>query len=189
MNKKILIFFIVGMTCIFMTSCGTNKEVKAQAEKIITAVEANDMNTLENIIMGTEDIAVDDELKDFFTMSEEENNGLIAKIIEKDSIKIKKIKKDTIQYEITAPQLENIFQEILEQENIYIKDFENYIYSYIESAPKQKIEVNVSYTYEDSTFTANYKTEEFMNGITGNMISSYQKLIQEVISEKEESAE
>lgn len=32
-------------------------------------------------------------------------------------------------------------------------------------------------------FTANYSTEEFINGITGNLITAYQELIQQMIEE------
>ena len=188
-GKKILIFFIVTFLCIFMIACGTDKEVKVQAEKVIEAINTNDMNTLESIIMGTQNIVADDALADFFTTSDSENNGLIKRIITKDSIKIKKITKDTICYEITAPHLENIFNEILEKENLLVKDFEEAIYEYIEAAPMQTVEVKVAYTYKDGIFMADYNTIEFMNAITGNLIRSYQNLIQRAIMENEEEAE
>lgn len=188
-GKKILIFFIVTLLCIFMIACGTDKEVKVQAEKVIEAINTSDMNMLESIIMGTQNIVADDELADFFTTSDSENNGLIKRIITKDSIKIKKITKDTIQYEITAPHLENIFNEILEKENLLVKDFEEVIYEYIEAAPMQKVEVKVAYTYKDGIFVADYNTIEFMNAITGNLIKSYQNLIQRAIMENGEEAE
>ena len=39
------------------------------------------------------------------------------------------------------------------------------------------------YTYEDGVFIADYSTQEFMNGITGNLITAYQDLVQQMIQE------
>lgn len=41
-------------------------------------------------------------------------------------------------------------------------------------------------TYEEGIFTADYSTQEFMNGITGNLITAYQKLMKQMIRENSE---
>ena len=50
-------------------------------------------------------------------------------------------------------------------------------------ADRTKIEVKVAYTYEDGVFVAHYSTQEFMDGITGNLLTAYQELIQQMIQE------
>lgn len=183
--KRLRFFLVTGLGCIWLTACGADKEIKEEAEKIVDAVETNDMDTLEQLFFGTDDIAVDEELADFFTSSStSENDGIIAKIIVQDSIKIKKITDEIIVYEITAPDLSNMLQDAMQEENLTEDSFENYIYSYIEMAEKTKIEVEVPYTCQSDVFIADYTTDEFMNGITGNMMTSYQKLMEEVTSEK-----
>ncbi len=186
-NLKWLRFFLItSLGCIWLTACGADKEIKEEAGKIVDAVESNDIETLEQLFFGTDDIAVDEELADFFTSSAmNENDGIIARIIVQDSIKVKKITDETIVYEITAPDLSNLLQDAMQEENLTADSFENYVYSYIKKADKTKLEVEVPYTYQNDVFTADYTTEEFVNGITGNMMTSYQKLVEEVISEKE----
>ena len=51
------------------------------------------------------------------------------------------------------------------------------------NASKNKIVVQIPYTYENNVFAADYSGDEFVEAITGNMIESYQNLIQEMIQE------
>ena len=96
---------------------------------------------------------------------------------------MKKVTDEHIVYEISAPELSNIFQDVMKEENITAETFEDYIYNYIETAEKVKIEVEVPYTYENEVFKADYDTSEFMNAITGNLITAYQGLIEQMIQE------
>jgi hypothetical protein len=189
--KKIIIALISMLGCFTLISCGTNKNVKKEAEKIVKAVEENDMDTLEKIIMGTswEDIDLDEEISDFFMESySNENDGIISKIIARDSIEIKKITSDSITYEITSPELSSIFQDIMQDTNIQVENLEEYIYSYVEEAAVQKLEVKIAYTYENNMFKADYATDDFVSAITGNVINSYQKLIYKMIEEFNQEA-
>jgi hypothetical protein len=182
--KKIIIALISMLGCFTLISCGTNKNVKKEAEKIVKAVEENDMDTLEKIIMGTswEDIDLDEEISDFFIESySNENDGIISKIIAK-------ITSDSITYEITSPELSSIFQDIMQDTNIQVENLEEYIYSYVEEAAVQKSEVKIAYTYENNMFKADYATDDFVSAITGNMINSYQKLIYKMIEEFNQEA-
>lgn len=61
--------------------------------------------------------------------------------MEQDSIKIKEITKEYIAYEITAPELMNIFEDVMKEENLTEESFEEYIYNYIAAAEKTKCEV------------------------------------------------
>ena len=88
-KKKLLIVGVVGVLC--FVGCGTDKNVEVEAEKIVEAVENKDMETVEAMILGTSELAVDEELAEFFTNSNSENNGIISKIIEQDTIKVKKV--------------------------------------------------------------------------------------------------
>lgn len=185
MKKYILSLVIVCILC--LSACGSNhKGVETEANRIVEAIESNDMKTVERLVLGTEDFITDEELEGFFEESENGNNGIIAKIIEQDSIKVKKITDEHIVYEITAPELSDIFEDVMKEENLTGDSFEEFIYNYIATADKTKSEVKVSYTYKDSIFTAEYSTSEFMNGITGNLISAYQELVQQMIQENNE---
>lgn len=185
-STKIKVLIIILSCVICLSACGTNKDVEAEAEKIVEAVADEDMQTVEAIILGAGDFVTDKELVDFFGDSRSANNGIIAKIVELDSIKIKKITDKHIVYEITAPELSNIFEDVMKEENLKEESFEKYIYNYIVTVEKTKIDVKVPYTYEDGVFTADYSTQNFLNGITGNLIMAYQDLIQQMIQENGE---
>ena len=182
-KKKLLMIGLVCALC--FSACGTDKAVETEAEKIVEAVTNKDMKAVETIILGTGNFVTDEELADFFQDSESPNNGIITKIVEQDSIKIKEITKEYIAYEITAPELMNIFENVM-KEDFTEDSFKEYIYNYISAANKTKNEVKVPYTYEEGVFTADYATQEFMNGITGNLITAYQKLMKQMIQENSE---
>ena len=182
-KSKVMLLFISAS--LLLSACGSDKELKAEANKIVEAVERNDVNKVEEMLFGKQqELEADEELADFFATSEEEDveGGIIAKIIEQDTVKVKKIKDDVIVYEITAPNLSNIFQDA-QKEELTTDNFEDYIYTYIEDADKIKTQIAVSYSYENEIFSAEYTSEDFVNGLTGNLLSSYQDLINEVISE------
>ena len=182
-KKKLLIISLVFTLC--FSACGTDKVVETEAEK--HNVNTNkDMKAVETIILGTGNFVTDEKLADFFEDSENASNGIITKIVEQDSIKIKEITKEYIAYEITAPELMNIFEDVMKEENLTEESFEEYIYNYIAAAEKTKCEVKVPYNYEEGIFTADYSTQEFMNGITGNLITAYQKLMKQMIRENSE---
>lgn len=174
---------IVLLIAIFLVPHQENKTIKKDANIIVEAIENNDMKSLEAIILGKRSLIVDEELTEFFTDSKSEEKGIISRIIEQDSIKVKKVTDEHIVYEILAPELINIFHDVMKEENLTADSFEEYIYNYIVIADKTKIQVEVPYTYVDGVFTADYSTQEFMNGITGYLITAYQDLIQQMIQE------
>jgi len=186
-NRKVFIKKMTLISCVFcmlfFSSCGVDKKVKVEAEKILKAIENQDMVEVEKILLGTEDFVADEELSSFFQSSESENNGIIAKVVERVTIKIEKITTGYILYEIVAPNLSNMFQAAMKEEGLNADNFEKFIFNYIAAADTIKTKVEVSYTYEGDEVKIDYSTEAFMNALTGNMISAYQELIQLMIQE------
>lgn len=142
-KRRLLAISLICTLC--FSSCGTDKVVETEAEKIVEAVTNKDMKAVETIILGTGSFVTDEKLADFFEDSENASNGIITKIVEQDSIKIKEITKEYIAYEITAPELMNIFEDVMKEENLTEESFEEYIYNYIAAAEKTKCEVKVPY--------------------------------------------
>ncbi len=179
MNKKIFLMPTLIIMLFSIPACGKSKEVKEQADVIVQAVNTDNIADLKNIILKgyTSDIIMDNELSDFFNDSKNEEDGLITKIIEKDNIKVKDVKKDTIIYEIVAPQLDNMIEDILADENITVNEFDTAIYEYINNAPLYSREVNVNYTNTDNNFSADYNTYDFVNALTGGLVEGYNNLL------------
>lgn len=179
-----IVTLIIGVLSIFtLVSCGDNENIETEAQKIVNAIENQNMMEIEQILLGTEDFVADEELSSFFQDSESENEGVIATIMERVSIKVKKITNEYITYEITVPNLSNMFRAAMNEEGLNVDNFGDFIFNYIATADTIKTKVEVSYTYEGDEVKIDYSTEAFMNALTGNMISAYQELIQLMIQE------
>lgn len=168
-----------------VSGCSNNNALEANAEEVVDCINNNDMSTLQKIVMGN-NLLSDDSLNEFFETEIEDDNpdesGIISEIIAQDSIKLKKINDNSIEYELKTPKLENIFQDALEQD-LEDDEIEVYLREYIRTADKDKCNVEVPYTYNDGVFKADYATEEFVNALTGGMIKSYQELVQKMLQE------
>ena len=185
-NFKRNVVMLLAVISIAISGCSNDNELRTSANEIVDSINNNDMDALQKIIIGEDDLSYDEELSDFFDTENEEDSssesGIISEIVAQDSIKLKKINDSTIEYEIKTPKLENIFQDALDQ-NLEDGEIEDYLREYIRNADKEKIDIEVSYTYVDGVFEADYETEEFVNALTGNMIKSYQELVQQMIQE------
>lgn len=186
MKKKligIIFLCVIGTICYLL--CNMQKSIKAESMKIVEAIEGENIAMLENVLLGRKDFLEDNEWIEFSNSISDGKDGMITKIIEQSSIDVKKITRKYIVYEITAPELSSIFKEAMEEENLTNNNFEEYIYQYIAKAEKINTEVKVEYFYEKRVFQADYLKKEFLNAITGNLITAYQELIQEMIRERE----
>lgn len=159
-------------------------DLEIEAEKIEEIVESNDMIALNELLFGTNALEVDDELIDLFVDDDTESSGVISHILARDEVNLKKIKDEVLVYEISAPDLNYVLQDAEENiEGMTQDNFGNFIFDYIDKAEIIKITVEVSYSYENGEFKADYNSEEFVNGLTGNLLESYQTLIQDVLDE------
>lgn len=144
--KKIKLYTIL-MVSVLLTACGTDKKIEKQANNIVDAVENNDISELDFIINGTDELAEDEELADFFETDTEQGNGLMSKIIKHDTIEVKKVGKDAITYKITAPDLSNLFSD-MKAGNVTEENIDSFMDDYISDAKMVTNEVDVSYTYD-----------------------------------------
>lgn len=157
----------------------TTQKIETQAQEITNVIASGDMEKINQIIFDYQELKVDEEIDE-----ENSSEGILKKIFTKDSIQVKKINEDTIEYEIKAPNLSHIFEEITENENISTDEaFKEYLMNYIDKAENKKITISVPYTVKDGKILANYKDKEFINAITGGLLESYQKMYQSMIDE------
>ena len=103
-------------------------------------------------------------------------------VMREDSIEVKDIGKNTIIYKITAPDLSKLFFDMKESK-VSEENIESYISEYVSNAEKITTEVEISYTNQNGKFSANYRSEEFINALTGNLVTAYQQLMQDAINE------
>ena len=180
-NRRILVMLLL-VCSLSTTACGTDKTVKKEANKISDAIESKDLSLLDKIINGVDDLSEDEELSDFFETDTEQENGIMSQSIEQDTVEVKKIGDKTITYKITAPELSDLFND-MRKNNVTEENVDSFIKDYIVKADKVTNEVEVPYTYENGNYSAEYGSEEFINALTGNMVTAYQNLMQDVVNE------
>ncbi len=157
-----------------------------KANEIVDAFEQGDMKTINSIVFGANSLPVDEEA------AEEESTGLLSHIFEAAEIKVKytDVVNKQIVYEITAPDLSDIFDSIPEdQAAMTEEEFERYVLEYIETADFVTTTVRLPYTDDGGMLEANYENPEFINAVTGGFLDAYKDVYQKAIEEYLEELE
>ncbi len=158
------------------------------ASRMVDAVNQNDLEEINKQLFYTQESLENEEVMALYESDRGDGNGIIGEIIKQDSMKLIAVEEDVVYYEITHPQLGTMLQD-LKLNDLTEEEVVKAIFSYVKKAKKITEEVEISYCYEDGLFSADYKSEEFVNALTGNMLISYQKLMQEMITEFKEGEE
>lgn len=178
-HKKILVWLMLVVGGI--SGCG-HSDIKTEAEEIVTAFNEADINAVNQIVFGNGDLKVNDELSEIFD-TDEQKSGIMSEIIELDTITVKKVTNSEIVYQIKAPDMSRIFEEISMDrlDNMTEEEFEQYIIDYMHDTGVVESEPSIPYTKENGEVRADYKTGEFINAISGGLLDAYQALYQEML--------
>lgn len=190
MRKMIFsVIFILGV--LGLSGCEKdNKEVKDVAQENADIFMSGDMEEINSLIFGYDEWEVDEEVKDFLgEETETQENGVVACILSRTTIKVKKVTDADITYDIEAPDLSGIFLDTENVGEISEEEFKSYLQSYIEQAKIQKSTVTVSYKIEDGKVVADFKNEKFVNAITGGLLEAYQAFYQNMLTELKKGVE
>lgn len=186
-GKIIIAILLAVLICLifFVINQNVDKNLRREANKIVKYINNTDIDKLQYIITGVGSVEYDTELEEYFNDTEKnsEEKGLIYFIVEEEKAKIKRIDKDYIEYEIEVPDTSNIFDD-MNDSDVSNEKIDKYLEEYIKNADKIKVNVKVSYTYVDGKFKADYSTEEFVNAVTGNLVTTYQQMLHEMINEE-----
>ena len=179
-HKKILVWLILVVGGI--SGCGHSDE-KTEAEEIVVAFNESDINAVNQNIFGNNELKVDDELLEIFD-ADEEKSGIMSKIIELDTISVKKVTDNEIIYQVEAPDMSRILEEIsLDRlDSMTEEEFEQYISDYLHDADVIVSDAAVPYTKEKGEIYTDYRTAEFINAISGGLLEAYQELYQEMLN-------
>lgn len=179
MKQNILLCYML-LLVVLCIGCGRTKEVEKHVHDVIATIETGDMEKINEIIFGYQDVDVDYAIEG--VQEAAEYQGILGEIFKRTSITVTQIKDQQIEYEIESPDLSGIFAEILENGNVLPdKEFENYLKEYINQAESKKKNVVVPYNIVDGKIQVNYREKEFINAITGGLLESYQKVYQEMV--------
>lgn len=184
---KVRIGLLLVAVCFCLVGCTKEeKEVKTRAEEVGKTIESGSMEDINNLIFGISQSDVVNGMEEILGTGESDTvqDGILSDIFKRNTIKVGNVSKDTIEYQIEAPDLSEIFVEILnEKKDLSEEQLLEYMREYIGQAKLKKVTVTIPYTVENEEIVIDYQNEEFIDAITGGLLSAYRQLYQEMINE------
>ncbi len=173
--------------CIIRVSSNI-EENALEAINILSSGDAEDINEL---LFGDKDMELsDDPLAELLTLSTGEGVGVnvLTELIAMSTVEVLSVEDDTIEYEITAPDMSGFFEEEYAQldstDNETVTDA---IYDYADNADEITTKVELDYETEDDDVIIDYN-KEFNNALVGGLVDGYEDLGGESPEETETSS-
>lgn len=182
-KKKIWIVLIVIIVAILLLGAyflsKERKSVKEYAENVVEIFQNGNQEKIDELVFGYQELAMEDE-----NQEEGEKEGILAKIFKNISIRVKRITGKEIQYEISSPDLSTFF-DILEKENKMLSaaEMESSLDKLIKEAQRKEYVVSIPYEKKNGKIIATYRTEEFVNAITGGLLQGYKEIYAKMLEE------
>lgn len=184
---KIVKGLVIIAICITLNGCGKeNREIKKSAEEVVTVIESGNIEEINDLIWGMDKLGGSNELSDIVETEKMEikQEGILSEIFKRNTIKVVNISENIIEYEMETPDLQGIFDVILDGEEMLDEEqLFSYMKEYITQAKIRKIIVEVPYIIQNGEIVIDYQNKEFIDGITGGLLSVYWRLYQEMLSE------
>lgn len=182
-KKKIWIVLIVLILAILLLGAyflsKERKSVKEYAENVVEIFQNGNKEKIDELVFGYQELAMEDE-----NQEEGEKEGILAKIFKNISIRVKRITGKEIQYEISSPDLSTFF-DTLEKENkmLSASEMEISLDKLIKEAQRKEYVVSIPYEKKNGKIIAAYRTEEFVNAITGGLLQGYKEIYAKMLEE------
>lgn len=177
MKKHILIISIC-IALITLVGCGKQeKVVKDTAQTLADAFHDGDMKTINRFIFGTNEFEIDEEISDMWGDTSESQGGILEHIFSRVTLKVKNISQDTVEFEVEAPDMSNVFTNLKSDSDSITEDkLLQHIIDYAERADTKVTTVSLKYIYIDEEAVVEYQDETFINAVTGGLLDTYKLL-------------
>ncbi len=183
--KRLLLVVLVCIALIGLVSCGKQNEVvEENAQAVADAFADGDMATIYKSIFGTSEFEVDEELSEIWGETVEPQEGVLEHIFEHVTVKVKKTTESTIEYEIKAPDMKNVFVDLnTNTAGISEDELLQHIKDYAKIAETTATTVSLEYIVVDDKLIVDYQDEAFINAVTGGLLDAYKLLYEEMMGE------
>lgn len=199
-NKKYLYIGISAMVIIIISVIiivyfiffNINEKVENYANETAEILSSHDIIKINSLIFDYDELNIDDEICDIYYDGSNQSFDLMKNIFEHVSVQTKKVAKEVIIYKIKAPNLSELMNDFINENNANLSSdqFKEYITKYIESADTVTNTVEVNYSINsDNKIEVNLRTKEFINALTGGLLENYEKVyknISEQLMDREE---
>ena len=171
--KKLQILFLCLLVLTLVTGCGPeDSAVETEAQKLVDAMEQEDYH-------GTVGILTEGQ--------ENPEAPYLEEILAKARVKVKDAGEDTVTFQVTAPDLSDVFEDYLKQakdaEDFTMDALDSYLKERIAEAEPEQRDIKVRYEEKDGQVRIHYLEETFSNAVTGGIIPAYGAIFEEVTEE------
>ena len=183
MKKGIVLLIICAFSIVF-TGCGNeNENVKNIAQKNADSFSSGDMDEINELMFGTNELNIDIETGEVED-SENDYQGILRKIFSHSTVVVKKVEKDMVEFVITAPNMENVFEKLPDNsEDFKEDDLLKYIDNFVDNVEMKEFTISVPYVVDGENVVINYHDENFVNAITGGLLDAYRELYISALAE------
>lgn len=173
--KRILLTILICVASVSLVGCGSHiRAAKAHAQEVSGAFASNDMSTINKTILGTNEQGIEDKLSDMWEPFGQTDEGILTYIFENVVLTVADVTKETITYDIEAPDMSHIIADLKADSSIMTEeDLLQYVRAYAENADTVKATVSVDYSFSNGELIVNYQNEPFINAITGGFLNAY----------------
>lgn len=182
MQKRILTAILYTFIILALCGCG-NSEVETFADKTTEIFTSGDIEEINSLVFGDVYLSTDSRLEGVFE-DDPAQNGLLTELFSRSTIDVKKVKKDTIQFTVSAPDMTAVFENLPDDAVRFTEnDLYEYIIKYASSAEMIEFSVEVQFSSENGEIMIKYRDEAFINALTGGLLDAYKNLYTEVLDQ------
>lgn len=160
---------------------------EAYATEIIDAFKNQDIAKINNIIFVKNSYKIDENIGVDFDNSSKtifDSDGVFGTIFSRTKLMFVGVENGQFVYEIEAPNMKDVFGNTLDIQTQ--EDLIKYMCGYAKNAESIKFKVAVDFIEQGDEFIVDYRTEEFINAITGGLVDAYKDIygqyIEDIIS-------
>lgn len=167
--KKVFMLILIGIATFNLNGCG-NSDVKDIVNENIEVFMSGNMEDINKILFENQDSSTGSEVNEF-------ENKILSNIFSNSTIKIKKVEKDVVELKVIAPDMKDVFKNLPDSSEEYTEDgLLEYMQEYVGVVETCEFIVDLPYTKDGEEIVIDYRDEDFVNAITGGMLSAYKEL-------------
>lgn len=189
--RKVIIIILAMLLMGCFVGCGNNpnEKVVEKTQEIENAFSSKNMPAIKTIVFGCEEQSTTktellEGRLDSKTVTNSPQKGFLESIFSQVSIKTVDTSDDTVEFEISAPDMSKVFVELGDRANsISSDDLRLYLIDYASKAPQIKSKVLLPYKLVGDDIEIDYRNEVFINAVTGGLLDAYKALYTQMIEE------
>lgn len=184
--KKLIILLLMAAGVFSLSGCG-NREVKDAANDAAEIFANGDIEEINYLIFGTQELELDEEVRTLLGETDEDTqqNGVMSAVFSESTISVRRVGKETVEFEIVAPNMENVFLDFpIDNAELTEEDLLMYVEDYAAEAEAKSFIVDVPYiTSSDGEVEIDYCNEAFVNAVSGGLLDAYKQLYMDALQE------